>query len=65
MKPNNIRNEQTNNTSTENNANNTAWNSASRLQNLAGKIEEAKWTDAQTPNPKKAPLNYIDNMWED
>ena len=64
MKPNNIRNEQTNNTSTENNANNTAWNSASRLQNLAEKIEEAKWTDAQTPNPKKAPLNYIDNLWE-
>ena len=65
MKPNNIRNEQTNNnTSTENNANNTAWNSASRLQNLAEKIEEAKWTDTQTPNPKKAPLNYIDNLWE-
>lgn len=65
MKPINIRNEQTNNNSNpENNASNSAWNSASRLQNLAGKIEEAKWTDAQTPNPKKAPLNYIDNMWE-
>ena len=42
MKPNNIRNEQTNNTSTENNANNTTWNSASRLQNQEEKIEEAK-----------------------
>ena len=65
MKPNNIRNEQTNNnTNTENSANNSAWNSASRLQNLAEKIEEAKWTDTQTPSPKKAPLNYIDNLWE-
>ena len=65
MKLNNIRNEQTNNnTNTENSANNSAWNSASRLQNLAEKIEEAKWTDTQTPSPKKAPLNYIDNLWE-
>lgn len=65
MKPINIRSEQTNNNSNpENNASNSAWTSASRLQNLAGKIEETKWTDAQTPNPKKAPLNYIDNMWE-
>ena len=65
MKPINIRSEQNNNNSNpENNASNSAWTSASRLQNLAEKIEEAKWTDTQTPNPKKAPLNYIDNMWE-
>lgn len=61
----NIRNEwSNNNTNTENNVNNSAWNSASRLQNLASKIDESKWKDTQTPNPKKAPLNYIDNMWE-
>lgn len=65
MKSLNIRNEwSNNNTNTENNANNSAWISTSRLQNLANKIEEPKWKEAQTPSPKKAPLNYIDNMWE-
>lgn len=65
MKPINIRNEQTNNNiNTENNKNNSAWNSASRLQNLAEKMEETKWSSTETPNPKKAPLNYIDNLWE-
>lgn len=53
--------------SANNNANatnTTKWTSAQRLQDISEKIEEAKWTDAQTPSPKKAPLNYIDNMWE-
>ena len=65
MKTWNIRNESTNNsTTTEITANNPKQSSSWRLQDLSGKLEEAIWSDAQTPNPQKAPLNYIDNMWE-
>lgn len=61
----NIRNESTNNSATtEITANNPKQSSSWRLQDLSGKLEEAIWSDAQTPNPQKAPLNYIDNMWE-
>lgn len=47
--------------------NSSKWDSASKLKDSFGKIEEVMWSDTQTPNPKKAPLNYIDNMceWED
>ena len=62
MKPINIRNDNTANQ--ENNVNNQIWSSVTKLQNLTEKIEESKWNDSQTPNPQKAPLNYIDNMWE-
>lgn len=64
MKTWNIRNESTNSTNTEITANNPKQTSSGRLQDLSGKLEEAIWSDAQTPNPQKAPLNYIDNMWE-
>lgn len=61
----NIRNESTNNSATtEITANNPKQTSSGRLQDLSGKLEEAIWSDTQTPNPQKAPLNYIDNMWE-
>ena len=61
----NIRNELSNNsTTTEITANNPKQSSSWRLQDLSGKLEEAIWSDTQTPNPQKAPLNYIDNMWE-
>ena len=59
-----VRNESTNSTNTEITANNPKQTSSGRLQDLSGKLEEAIWSDAQTPNPQKAPLNYIDNMWE-
>ena len=62
MKQINIRNDTTANQ--ENNVNNQIWSSVTKLQNLTEKIEESKWNDTQTPNPQKAPLNYIDNMWE-
>ena len=65
MKTFNVHDESTNeNQNTKNTTNSSKQTSASRLQDLSGKIEEAKWTDTQVPNPKKAPLNYIDNMWE-
>lgn len=44
--------------------NSSKWSSTSKLKDLSGKLEEAIWSDVQTPNPQKAPLNYIDNMWE-
>lgn len=52
------------NDNTTNSSNNSKQSSTQRLQDISGKIEEAKQTDTHTPNPKKAPLNYIDNMWE-
>ena len=36
----------------------------SRLQEVTGKIEENSSWDTQVPNPKKASLNYIENMGE-
>lgn len=65
MKTFNVHDESTNeNQNTKNTTNSSKQTSASRLQDLSGKIEETKSSNTETPNPKKAPLNYIDNMWE-
>lgn len=52
------------NSNTTNTTNSSKQASSSRLQDFSGKIEETKSSNTETPNPKKAPLNYIDNMWE-
>ena len=63
MKSLNIRDESTDtNAKTTNNS--SKWTSSARIQDLSEEVKEAKQPDTQTPNPKKAPLNYIDNMWE-
>ena len=65
MKTFNVHDESTNeNQNTKNTTNSSKQTSASRLQDLSGKMEETKSSNTETPNPKKAPLNYIDNMWE-
>lgn len=55
MKTFNVHDESTNeNQNTKNTTNSSKQTSASRLQDLSGEIEEAKWTDTQVPNPKKS-----------
>lgn len=63
MKLSNFRNE-SNSDGTKDTNNSAKWTLGSTRQELIGKIEEPKQQEAETPNPKKAPLNYIENMWE-
>ena len=56
-----VNNEWTNNTKETNDI---SWTHKEKLSDLTWRIEETKILDTKAPNPSKAPLNYIDNMWE-